>query len=143
MQIDWTHFSPLSALAGGALIGGSAGLTALLIGRVAGISGILSGLFPPRPGDVDWRIVFLFGLFASALLIGFFETPARPAFQIAYPLTGFAGFLVGFGSRLGGGCTSGHGVCGLSRLSLRSLVATCTFMGSAMTTVFVVRHVIG
>jgi uncharacterized protein len=143
MQIDWVHFSPVSALAGGALIGISAGLTALLLGRIAGISGILSGLIPPRSNDADWRLAFLLGLFASAFLIGWALAPARPVFQTAYLLTGFAGFLVGFGSRLGGGCTSGHGVCGLSRLSLRSIVATATFMASAMATVFIVRHVAG
>lgn len=142
MQIDWGHFSPLSALAGGALIGISAGLTALLLGRIAGISGMLSGLIPPRSNDADWRLAFLLGLFASAFLIGLFHAPIRPVFQIGYPLTGFAGCLVGFGSRLGGGCTSGHGVCGLSRLSPRSFVATATFIGSAIATVFIVRHVI-
>lgn len=143
MQIDWVHFSPLSALPGGALIGLSVGLTALLLGRIAGVSGILSGLLPPRASDADWRLAFLLGLFASALLIGWVHALARPVFQTAYPLTGFAGFLVGFGSRLGGGCTSGHGVCGLSRLSPRSFVATAIFMASAMATVFVARHVAG
>jgi uncharacterized protein len=143
MQVDWAHFSPASAFAGGALIGLSAGLTALLIGRVAGISGILSGLVPPRRGDADWRIAFLMGLFAAPLLIGVYQAPARPVFDATYGVTFLAGLLVGFGSRLGGGCTSGHGVCGLSRLSFRSLSATATFMASAIATVFIVRHVVG
>lgn len=143
MQIDWTHFSPLSAGAGGVLIGASAGLTALLLGRTAGISGILSGLIPLRSDDIDWRVAFLLGIVAPALLIGVFNSPTHPTFQISGGSAALAGFLVGFGSRLGGGCTSGHGVCGLSRLSLRSFIATATFMGSAMATVFIARHVIG
>ncbi len=143
MQIDWSNFSPLSALAGGVLIGGSAGLTALVLGRVAGISGILAGLIPPRQGDAGWRLAFLLGIFAAPLLVGLVRSPDVQILPLTAPLAGLAGLLVGFGARLGGGCTSGHGVCGLSRLSLRSLVATAVFMASAMATVFFVRHVVG
>lgn len=143
MQIDWAHFSPLAGLAGGAMIGLSAGLTFLLIGRVAGISGVLAGLIPPRREDADWRIVFLLGLFAAPLIVGVFRAPTTPSFELGFGTLALAGLLVGFGSRLGSGCTSGHGVCGLSRLSLRSLAATLTFMASAMATVFLIRHVFG
>jgi hypothetical protein len=92
---------------------------------------------------VDWRIAFLLGLAATPLLIGVYQAPTQPVFDASYGVTGLAGLLVGFGSRLGGGCTSGHGVCGLSRFSFRSLVATATFMTSAMATVFIIRHVVG
>ena len=141
MQIDWAHFTPLAGLAGGAMIGLSAGLTILLIGRVAGISGFLAGLVPPRHDDADWRVAFLLGLFAAPFLIGVFRAPTPPVFDTGFGIIALAGFLVGYGSRLGAGCTSGHGVCGLSRLSLRSLAATLAFMASAMATVFLVRHV--
>lgn len=141
MQIDWAHFSPAIGFAGGAMIGLSAGLTILLIGRVAGISGVLGGLVQPRRGDWDWRVAFLLGLVAAPLMIGLAKAPTPPDFDAGYGTIAAAGLLVGFGSRLGAGCTSGHGVCGLSRLSLRSLAATIMFMASAMATVFLIRHV--
>lgn len=142
MQIDWAHFSPAIGVAGGAMIGLSAGLTMLLIGRVAGISGVLWGLVQPRRGDWDWRVAFLLGLFAAPLIIGLVKAPAAPNFDAGFGTIAVGGLLVGFGARLGSGCTSGHGVCGLSRLSLRSLAATITFMASAMATVFLIRHVL-
>jgi uncharacterized protein len=141
MQIDWANFTPLGSLAGGILIGASAGLTALLLGRIAGISGILAGLIPPRAGDRDWRLAFLLGLLAAPLFIGLVHPTAHPTLPLGAPLAALAGLLVGFGARLGGGCTSGHAVCGLSRLSLRSFVATAAFMASAMTVVYLLRHV--
>ncbi len=142
MQIDWVQFTPGSALAGGVVIGLSAGLLILLVGRVAGVSGILAGLAPPRAGEVGWRLAFLAGLFLSAFFgARLFGTEAPDFGGAGAPLLAVAGVLVGFGSRLAGGCTSGHGVCGLSRLSLRSLVATATFMSVAVVTVFIMRHV--
>jgi len=141
MHVDWVHFSPWSALAGGSVIGVAAAFFFVLLGRIAGVSGILAGLLPPRSGDVEWRIAFALGLFAAPLLFAVFRTPAPPAFNSSGDLLIVAGLLVGFGSRLGSGCTSGHGVCGLSRLSVRSLVATATFMASGVATVFILRHV--
>lgn len=143
MQIDWTHFSPGAALIGGAEIGLAAGLMILLLGRIAGVSGILAGIIPFRREETGWRLAFALGLVAAPLFAGLFRAPAPPEFTAGYPLLALAGLLVGFGARLGGGCTSGHGVCGLSRFSLRSLVATVTFMSVAIATVFVLRHVIG
>ncbi len=142
MQIDWQNFTPLSALAGGATIGLAAGLCALLLGRVAGVSGILAGLAPPRPGDVGWRLAFVAGLLAAPLAFALAWPVAAPEFDASAATLVLAGLLVGFGARLGSGCTSGHGVCGLSRLSPRSAVATATFMGAALLTVFFVRHIV-
>ncbi|MES2942105.1 MAG: YeeE/YedE family protein [Pseudomonadota bacterium] len=140
MTIDWNSFTPWSALAGGMLIGLAAVMFALLNGRIAGISGVLGGLLKPARGDVAWRVAFIFGIAASPLAYGVFT--ALPSLQIDadYGLLVAAGLLVGVGTRYGSGCTSGHGVCGLSRLSPRSLVATLTFMGAGFATVFVVRH---
>ena len=138
------NFTPVSALAGGVLIGGSAVLLLWLNGRIAGISSIASGLFDWRRGDLLWRLLFLGGLVAGAGLFYavFGDAPApRPEFPVW--LLGAGGLLVGFGTSLGSGCTSGHGVCGLGRLSLRSLVATLVFLLTAIATTFVVRHVFG
>lgn len=140
MQIDWAHFSPLAALAGGAVIGLAAGLLILLVGRVAGVSGVVAGLLPPRTGDSGWRIAFALGLVAAPSVIGLVHAPTTPSFDADYALLAVEGLLVGFGSRLSGGCTSGHGVCGLSRLSLRSLMATAVFMGTAIVAVSILRH---
>ena len=142
MIIDWHAFTPWLALAGGALIGIAAGLFMLLNGRIAGISGVLGGLFRPTRGDVAWRLAFLLGLVAApavALLGGALPRPTIDASWVALVV---AGLLVGIGTRYGSGCTSGHGVCGLSRLSPRSLAATLTFMGAGFITVFVVRHLL-
>ncbi|WP_242674416.1 YeeE/YedE family protein [Marinobacter halodurans] len=143
MMIDWAHFTPVSALVGGLIIGLAAVLLILINGRIAGISGILGGLLTPSRGESAWRAAFLLGMIAAPLL--WLALAALPAIQIeaSTPLLIVAGLLVGFGTRLGSGCTSGHGVCGLSRLSPRSLVATVLFMGAGFATVFVVRHVLG
>ena len=142
MNINWNAFTPCSALAGGMLIGLAAVMFALLNGRVAGISGVLGGLLKPARGDIAWRAAFIFGIVVAPLVYGLFT--ALPAIQIdaGYGLLVVAGLLVGVGTRYGSGCTSGHGVCGLSRLSLRSLVATITFMGAGFITVFVLHHLL-
>ena len=140
--MDWAHFTPWTALAGGVLIGAAAAMFLLLNGRVAGISGILGGLLRPSAGDIGWRVAFIAGLLAAPLLYQL-VTPL-PAVQIDAD-TGLlvtAGLLVGLGTRYGSGCTSGHGVCGLSRLSPRSLVATAAFMAAGFVTVFIVRHLL-
>ena len=140
MTIAWNVFTPWSALIGGMLIGLAAAMFALLNGRVAGISGVLGGLFKPMRGDIGWRVAFIGGLVSASLVYGLFAT--LPAVQIdaSYVALVVAGLLVGVGTRYGSGCTSGHGVCGLSRLSPRSLVATLAFMGAGFVTVFVLRH---
>ena len=140
MTIDWNAFTPWSSLAGGVLIGVAAAMFVLLNGRIAGISGILGGLLKPIEGDVAWRVAFIAGLVGAPLF--YTLVAAAPQLQIdaGYGTLAAAGLLVGIGTRYGAGCTSGHGVCGLSRLSLRSLAATAAFMGAGFVTVFVVRH---
>ena len=140
MTIVWNVFTPWSALIGGMLIGLAAAMFALLNGRIAGISGVLGGLLKPMRGDIGWRVAFIGGLVVAPLVYGLFA--ALPAVQIdaSYLALVVAGLLVGVGTRYGSGCTSGHGVCGLSRLSPRSLVATLTFMAAGFATVFAVRH---
>jgi uncharacterized membrane protein YedE/YeeE len=137
------NFTPLSALAGGVLIGLASVWLLAANGRIAGISGILHGLFADPPGDRAWRIAFLAGLLVAGiawhLLAG--PAPVREGFGLGW--AALAGLLVGYGTRLGGGCTSGHGVCGLGRLSLRSLVAVAVFMAAGMAAVFAMRHVLG
>jgi uncharacterized membrane protein YedE/YeeE len=137
-------FTPLSSLAGGLLIGLAASVLLLFNGRIAGVSGILGGVVTPVAGDIAWRLWFLGGLVAGGLVLRLVRPdvfPAAPTSSLAVILA--AGFLVGLGTRLGGGCTSGHGVCGLSRLSVRSLAATLTFMTGGALTVLLVRHVLG
>ena len=143
MSIDWNAFTPGSALIGGMLIGVAAAMFLLLNGRVAGISGILGGLLKPRPGDVGLRAAFVAGLIAAPLVYSLFAVLPRLQIDASYGALALAGLLVGIGTRYGSGCTSGHGVCGLSRLSPRSLVATLIFMGAGFATVFVVRHLLG
>jgi uncharacterized membrane protein YedE/YeeE len=140
MQIAWQQFTPLASLAGGMLIGLAAAIFILFNGRIAGISGIAGGLLRPRQGDVAWRLVFLAGLLASPLLYRLFQP--LPSVQIAAgtPALMVAGLLVGLGVRYGAGCTSGHGVCGLSRWSPRSLAATIAFMAAGFVTVYLLRH---
>ena len=142
MTIDWNAFTPWSALAGGALIGLAASLFALMAGRIAGVSGIASGLVRPVRGDIAWRVAFVAGLVIAPLLYAAAVTAPVVRIESSMPLLIAGGLLVGWGSRYGSGCTSGHGVCGLSRLSPRSLAATLTFMGAGFATVFVLRHVL-
>lgn len=139
-----TEFTPLSASVGGLLIGSAAALLLWANGRVAGISGILGQALWPAPGEErGWRIAFLAGLPLGALLASLLGVRLVPEIASNPPTLILAGLLVGFGTRLGNGCTSGHGVCGLGRGSKRSLAATLTFMGVAGITVYVVRHVLG
>ena len=140
MTIAWNAFTPWSALIGGMLIGLAAALFALLNGRIAGISGVLGGLLKPMRGDVGWRVAFVGGLVVAPLVYGLFATLPSVQIDASYVALVVAGLLVGIGTRYGAGCTSGHGVCGLSRLSPRSLVATLAFMGAGFVTVFVLRH---
>jgi len=140
MTLDWNAFTPWSALAGGLLIGLAAAMFVLLNGRIAGISGILGGLLKPARSDMGWRVAFIAGLVGAPWAYAAFS--ALPPVQVdaGYGLLVTAGLLVGVGTRYGAGCTSGHGVCGLSRLSPRSLVATVTFMGAGFAVVFLARH---
>ncbi len=145
MTIDWSHFTPWASLAGGVLLGLASALFILLNGRILGISGILGGLIPPKRNDTLWRLAFLAGIFAAPWVF----TTVVPSSLVTAPrieanvtLLVIAGLLVGLGTRYGSGCTSGHGVCGLARLSPRSLVATLAFMAAGFAVVFVVRHLL-
>jgi len=140
MTIDWIHFTPGTALAGGVLLGLAAALLALGCGRILGISGIVGGLFRPQTGDIAWRLVFIAGLGIAPVIWTVWSTLPIPTIEAGPAALVVAGLLVGFGTRYGSGCTSGHGVCGLARLSPRSLVATLTFMAAGFTTVFLMRH---
>ena len=137
------NFTPLSAAIGGALIGLASVLLMLLTGRIAGISGIFGGLLNPRFGEIGWRIAFIAGLILAPLIAGLIgygmHPPQMPA---SWTVIVVAGLLVGFGTRLAGGCTSGHGICGMARLSARSIAATVIFMVVAITTVAVTRHLL-
>ena len=138
------NFTPVSALVGGLLIGGAATLLLWLNGRIAGISNIAIGLLEWKPGDLLWRLLFLGGVVAGAAAsyaLSGYAPVGRPNFPAW--LLGIGGMLVGFGTSLGSGCTSGHGVCGLGRLSMRSLVATLIFLVTGIVTTYVVRHVFG
>jgi uncharacterized protein len=142
VQIDWPAFTPGSAVLGGFLIGAAAVFFALSVGRIAGISGIIGGLFRPGRGDIAWRVAFITGMLATPALYEILggrmsiEIDASTATLVA------AGLLVGWGTRAGSGCTSGHGVCGLARRSPRSIAATLSFMAAGFVTVFVARHLI-
>ena len=138
MTIDWTHFTPWSSLAGGVLIGLAAAMLVLVNGRIAGISGIVGGLVAAHRGDTAWRVAFVLGLFAAPLVMLLYATAPRIAAGAGTLVV--AGLLVGLGTSYGSGCTSGHGVCGLSRLSPRSLVATAAFMAAGVATVYLARH---
>ena len=143
MTIDWHHFTPWASLAGGVILGLASALFILVNGRILGISGILGGLFTPKPGDTGWRIAFVLGMLAAPAAMGMLAPAGSispPRIEAGFLTVAIAGLLVGFGTRLGSGCTSGHGVCGLSRLSPRSLVATGTFMAAGFAIVFVMRH---
>jgi uncharacterized membrane protein YedE/YeeE len=138
------HFTPYAALLGGSLIGLSACLLLLATGRIAGISGIVAGLLVPTPDGKLWRALFVAGLVAGCLATRMAAPDGTEVVMIASaPSLAIAGLLVGFGTRVANGCTSGHGVCGIARLSPRSIAATITFMVSGALTVFVVRHVVG
>lgn len=138
-----TNFTPWSALFGGALIGISASALLLLNGRVAGISGILGGLVRPRAEETSWRALFVAGLLVGGVALLLFRPASFGVAPVSLPLAIVAGVFVGFGTRLGSGCTSGHGVCGISRFSGRSLAATMTFMATGALTAFVVQHLVG
>ncbi len=140
MQIDWTHFTPWTSFAVGVTLGLAAAALLLLVGRTLGISGIVDGALTARDREFGWRATFLLGLIAAPTALKLFFTPTPPNIDMSWPQLAIAGLLVGFGTRLGSGCTSGHGICGLSRLSPRSLVATLTFMFAGFVTVYVVRH---
>lgn len=145
MTIDWTHFTPWTALAGGVLLGLASAAFILINGRILGISGILGGLLTPLKGDVGWRIAFLLGIACAPTVFSFVfpsEAVAVPRIDSSYLGLAVAGLLVGIGTSCASGCTSGHGVCGLSRLSPRSLVATVSFMAAGFLVVFVLRHVL-
>jgi uncharacterized membrane protein YedE/YeeE len=145
MTIDWANFTPWASLSGGILLGLASAFFILVNGRVLGISGILGGLLPPKLGDAGWRVAFVLGMLAAPLVYGLLVPEGfvqAPRIDAGVATIVAAGLLVGLGTRYGSGCTSGHGVCGLSRLSPRSLVATLAFMGAGFAMVFVVRHVL-
>ena len=140
MLIDWTHFTPWAALAGGILLGLASAFFVLLNGRILGISGIVGGLLRPRADDMGWRLAFVLGMLVAPGLYWLVVGPTQPRIDANWGMVVIAGLLVGVGTRYGSGCTSGHGVCGLSRMSPRSLVATLAFMGAGFVTVFLIRH---
>jgi hypothetical protein len=141
MTIDWTSFTPGPALAGGIILGIAAALYVLINGRILGISGILGGLIGPKRTDWLWRASFVLGLLSAPLWGKYvFQMNTTTVIDADYLTLIIAGLLVGFGARYGSGCTSGHGICGLSRLSPRSLLATLTFMGCGFLVVFLIRH---
>ena len=145
MNLDWANFTPWSSLTGGIVLGVASALFILINGRILGISGILGGLLPPKVGDTTWRIAFLLGMFAAPTVFHAVvpaEYITAPRIEATEWMIVVAGLLVGIGTRYASGCTSGHGVCGLSRLSPRSLVATASFMSAGFVTVYVVRHLI-
>ena len=145
MNIDWNHFTPWASLIGGLLLGVASAVFILINGRILGISGILGGLLPPKVGDIGWRVAFLLGMLAAPTMF-MALAPAglasEPRIDAGFWTVIAAGLLVGIGTRYASGCTSGHGVCGLSRLSPRSLVATLSFMGAGFFIVYIVRHVV-
>jgi uncharacterized membrane protein YedE/YeeE len=140
--MDSEHFTPWASLAGGVAIGIAAAMMVLLNGRIAGASGIIGGLLSPVRGDIAWRVAFIAGLFAAPFVYQLVRQVPVPTMEASHAVVALAGLLVGLGTRYGSGCTSGHGVCGLARLSPRSLVATLAFMMAGFATVFVVRHLL-
>lgn len=139
-----SEFSPLTAIAGGVLIGAGAVLLLIANGRIAGIAGIFDGVLrQPGSKDMSWRLAFLVGMLTPGLVLGLTGGLAIEGAKVGLPLLLVAGFLVGFGTRMGNGCTSGHGICGLARLSKRSAAAVGTFMAVAAVTVFVSNHLVG
>ena len=140
MTIDWIHFTPWTSLVGGLLIGVSATLLLFFNGKIAGISGIVGGLFRPFNGDIGWRLAFIVGMVCTPLIYGLALPLPDVRIDTSMPVIIIAGLLVGIGTRYGSGCTSGHGICGLSRRSPRSMVATLGFMFAGFVTVYLVRH---
>lgn len=140
MTIDWTSFTPGMSLAGGLVIGLASAILLLFNGRIAGISGVVGGLLKPARTDIAWRAAFVAGLVISPLIFALAAPLPEVQVEAGYPVLLVAGLLVGFGTRYGSGCTSGHGICGLSRRSPRSLVATISFMFAGFITVYLVRH---
>ena len=143
MNVDWNAFTPWSAVAGGVIIGLAAAMFVLLNGRIAGISGLLGGLLRPAGGGIGYRAAFIAGLVGAPLLYALFAQLPRLQIDTGYGGLVVAGLLVGLGTRYASGCTSGHGVCGIARLSPRSFAATGTFMAAGFATVFVLRHLVG
>ncbi|SFI13466.1 hypothetical protein SAMN04515618_11159 [Collimonas sp. OK307] len=143
MLMDLGNFTPGLSLAGGLVVGVAAAVLVLFNGRIAGISGILGGLLGLPRNDMTWRIAFLAGLVGAPILASALGNPVTPDIQAGWGEILIAGFVVGVGTRYAGGCTSGHGVCGISRGATRSLIATATFMATGFVTVFVQRHLIG
>jgi uncharacterized membrane protein YedE/YeeE len=140
MTIDWAHFTPGSAAVGGVLIGLAVAILLILNGRIAGISGILAGVLKPTKGDTAWKLAFIVGILVAPLLFITFVYTPEVTIATSTPLLIAAGLLVGFGTRLGSGCTSGHGICGMARFSRRSMVAVVIFMLVAFITVAVINH---
>ena len=140
MTIDWPAFTPWTALAGGVILGIASALFILVNGKILGISGIVGGLLRPRAGDIAWRLAFVLGLLSAPLVYSLASTMPEVRVDAGWFTVVIAGVLVGMGTRYGSGCTSGHGVCGLSRLSPRSLVATLSFMAAGFVTVFALRQ---
>lgn len=140
MTLDWTHFTPWASLAGGMVLGLAASAFILLNGRILGISGIVGGLLRPKAGDTGWRLSFVAGLLVAPTVWALFAAPVVPRIEAGPALLVVAGLMVGWGTRHGCGCTSGHGVCGLARLSPRSLAATLSFMAAGFAAVFAMRH---
>ena len=143
MSSDWGQFTPISALVGGAIIGIASAIFVLFGGRIAGISGIIGGLLRFRAGDRAWRWAFIAGLLAAPIVYTLVISPPALRIDASFATLVVAGVLVGVGTRYATGCTSGHGVCGISRGSPRSIVATLTFMAAGFATVFVARHLLG
>ncbi len=143
MTLDWAHYTPWTSLSGGLIIGLAAGALILGVGRIMGAAGVLGGAVDPLPGDLGWRLSLIAGLLMAPSVLALFSVAKAPSIETSWPALVVSGLLVGFGTRLGSGCTSGHGICGLSRLSPRSIVATGLFMASGFATVFIVRHWLG
>ena len=143
MTIDWNQFTPFQSLLGGALIGLAAAFLLLFNGRIAGVSGIVAGLIKPTPAEWKWRLAFVLGLIAAPWMYQLVTALPASTVDADWKSLILAGVLVGIGTRYGSGCTSGHGVCGLARLSPRSLAATLSFMASGFVSVYVIRHLLG
>lgn len=141
-MINWSEATPVYSLVGGVIIGVAVSILILFNGKIAGISGILGGVLKPKAGDVSWRVVFILGLIISPSIYDLFHTLPKVSITASHWEVLIAGLLVGLGTRLGSGCTSGHGVCGISRLSFRSIIATICFMLAGIVTVFLTHHLI-